>query len=69
MIGTSDFFEIVWVYVTFGVDYEYEKKKLKISIFDHFFDFSDLIFDPKNTRIVEKKFFLVTFVKNPPINI
>ena len=45
------YFEILWVYVIFGVDYEYEKKKLKISIFDHFFD-SDLIFDPKKLFLV-----------------
>ena len=44
------------------------KKKMKKSIFDRYFDLFDLIFDPKNTRLVEIKFFLVTFVKNLSFN-
>ena len=43
----SDFFEILWVYVTFDVDYEYAKKIWKKSIFDYFYEILDPIFELK----------------------
>ena len=69
LIETSDFFEILWVYVTFGVDYEYAKKIWKNLIFDHFYYVYDFFCSPKNKLKVGEKTFLVTFEEDPSTNI
>ena len=69
MIEKPDFFEILWVYVTFGVDYEYAKKIWKNLIFDHFFYIYDFFFSPKNKQKVREKISLVTFEEKTTTNI
>ncbi len=63
MIDKSDFFGILWVYVTFGVDYEYIKKNCENLIFDHFYYFLDFFFSQKNKQKVGEKISVVTFEK------
>ena len=61
MIETSCFFEILWIYVTSGIDYEYTKKIRKKLIFDQSDYFYNFFFRPKINQKVGKKIFLVTF--------
>jgi len=42
------------VYVTFDGDYEYLQKVWKIFIFDHFFEFFNLVSGLEKSRIIEK---------------
>ena len=58
MIETSNIFEILWVYETFGVDYENAKKVF----FDQFYDFETLFSIQKINKRSENNFF-VTFVE------
>ena len=65
------FIEILWVYdVTFGLDYEYDKKvEKKNQILTTFLICLTLFSKPKIYTISrEKKIFLVNFVKNPSTN-
>ena len=50
----KNFFEILRVYVTFDGDYEYLQKVWKKIIFDHFFDFFNLVSGLEKSRIIEK---------------
>jgi len=59
----------LWVYVTFDVDYEYLQKVWKKFIFDHFFDFFNLVYTLKKTWKTEKNFFLANFVDKALSNI
>ena len=61
------------MYVTFDGDYEYLQKVLKKLIFDHLFDFFNLVSGLEKSRIIENintkyEIWKITFMKkiNPP---
>ena len=67
MIEISDFFEILWVYVTFGVDYESVKKSEK-TFFWPLLRRIWLFLRPKIHSFKLENFFLVRLIEKPSIS-